>query len=132
MLGPHETADGLAIRAFWPRARGIVVVPQGGGFAPFVRARFEAGLARRPWGANLLSRPFDEVWRQLVFDSLVGDAATLEYLVRAHGSERVVLGTNFAAWDHDEAVVARVRALPLAAEDKAAILGGNARRIFRL
>lgn len=110
----------------------VAVIPQGGGFAPFVRARFRAGLAKRPWGAGLLTRPLDEVWNQLVFDSLVGDAVTLEYLVRAHGSERVVLGTNFAAWDQDEASVARVHDLPIPAEERAAILGGNAQRLFRL
>jgi 1,4-alpha-glucan branching enzyme len=34
VLGPHETADGLVIRAFWPRARAIAVVPQGGASQP--------------------------------------------------------------------------------------------------
>ncbi|MGQ0546077.1 MAG: amidohydrolase family protein [Betaproteobacteria bacterium] len=110
----------------------VAVIPQGGGFAPFVRARFEAGLAKRPWGANLLHRPFHDVWNQLVFDSLVGDQATLEYLVRAHGSDRIVLGTNFAAWDHDDGIVDQLRTLPIPAEQCAAILGSNARRIFRL
>lgn len=110
----------------------VAVIPQGGGFAPFVRARFQAGLAKRPWGAKLLSRPFNEIWNQLVFDSLVGEPVTLEYLVRTHGSERIVLGTNFAAWDQDDESVAQVHRLPLPAEDRAAILGGNARRVFRL
>lgn len=109
-----------------------VVVPQGGGFAPFVRARFEAGLAKRPWGSGLLQRPFAEVWRQLVFDSLVGEATTLDYLVRAHGAERIVLGTNFAAWDQDDGIVEQVRGLPIPDVQRAAILGDNARRLFRL
>lgn len=110
----------------------VAVIPQGGGFAPFVRARFQAALQKRPWGARLLRRPFEEIWDQLVFDSLLGDATTLDYLVRAHGSGRIILGTNFAAWDQDDQCVARVRELPLPAEDRAAILGGNARRLFRL
>ncbi len=29
ILGPHETTEGLAIRAFWPRARSIAVAPDG-------------------------------------------------------------------------------------------------------
>jgi aminocarboxymuconate-semialdehyde decarboxylase len=109
-----------------------VVVPQGGGFAPFVRSRFDAALSKRPWGRGLLSRPFDEIWNQLVFDSLVNDAETLEYLVRAHGPERIVLGTNFAAWDQDDRIVERVDHLPIPDADRAGILGGNARRLFRL
>lgn len=110
----------------------VAVIPQGGGFAPFVRARFDAGLARRPWGANLLKRPFRDIWNQLVFDGLVGDRTTLDYLVRAHGYERVVLGTNFAAWDHDDDIVEQIRSLAIPAKERAAILGGNAKRIFRL
>lgn len=109
-----------------------VVVPQGGGFAPFVRSRFAAALGKRPWGEGLLSRPLDEIWNQLVFDSLVNDAATLEYLVRAHGADRIVLGTNFAAWDQDEAIVERIDRLPIPEAGRAAILAGNARRLFRL
>jgi len=110
----------------------VAVIPQGGGFAPFVRARFEAGLSRRPWGTKLLKRPFIDIWNQLVFDSLVGDPITLEYLVRNHGSERIVLGTNFAAWDHDDKIVEQIRTLPIPAVQREAILGGNAHRIFRL
>ena len=109
-----------------------VIVPQGGGFATFVRARFEAAIARRPWGPRLLTRPFEEIWNQLVFDSLVHDEITLQYLVRAHGAQRVVLGTNFAAWDQDDEIVAQVDKLPLSGDDRAAILGENARRLFNL
>lgn len=110
----------------------IAIIPQGGGFAPYVRARFEAALAKRPWGKGLLRRPFAEIWNQLVFDSLVRDQITLEYLVRAHGAERIVLGTNFAAWDQDDGIVAQLHALPFPPEDRAAILGANARRLFRI
>ena len=108
------------------------VVPHGGGFAPFVRSRFEMALARRPWGQGLLKRPFDEIWNQMVFDCLVHDAATLEYLVRAHGAQRVVLGTNFAAWDQDDHIIEQVTALPVPDAARAAVLHGNAARIFRL
>lgn len=110
----------------------VAIVPHGGGFAPFVKSRFEMALAKRPWGPGLLERPFDDVWNQLVFDCLVHDDATLRYLVEAHGAERVVLGTNFAAWDQDDGVVAQVRGLPIAAARRDAILGGNALRMLRL
>jgi len=108
----------------------VVVIPHGGGFAPYVRSRFEFALAKRPWGRGLLRRSFGEVWGQLVFDCLVHDALTLEYLIRAHGAHRVVLGTNFAAWDQDDHMIDRLARLPLPAADIQAVLGVNARRLF--
>ena len=112
--------------------RMVAIVPQGGGFAPFVRGRFEAAVAKRPWGRGLLTRSFSEIWNQLVFDSLLHDRTTLEYVVRAHGARQIVLGTNFAAWDQDETIVAQIEGLPISGEDRAAILGENARRLFKL
>lgn len=108
------------------------VVPHGGGFAPFVRSRFEMGVAKRAFGRGLLARPLDAIWNQMVFDCLVHDDATLEYLVRAHGAERVVLGTNFAAWDQDDRIIEQVRGLPVTPAARQAILGENARRLFKL
>jgi len=109
-----------------------VVVPHGGGFAPYVRNRFELALDRRPGPKRCLRRSLEEVWDQMVFDCLVHDAPTLAYLVAVHGAPRVVLGTNFAAWDQDDHIVDRVRALSLPPEDRAAILGSNAAALFRL
>lgn len=103
-----------------------VVIPHGGGFAPYVRSRFEMAIARRASCKGLIQRPLDAVWNQLVFDCLVHDRGTLEYLVRAHGASRVVLGTNFAAWDQDDHVIDELRALPVTAVERDAMLGGNA------
>jgi aminocarboxymuconate-semialdehyde decarboxylase len=108
------------------------IVPHGGGFAPYARSRFEMALSKRAWGSGLLSRPFDDIWNQMVFDCLVHDDLTLDYLVKAHGSERVVLGTNFAAWDQDDHIVDQVKSLNMSTENRDAILGINAKRIFRL
>lgn len=108
------------------------VIPHGGGFAPYVRSRFLMALEKRPWGKAALSRPFDDIWRQMVFDCLVHDTATLEYLIRSHGADRIVLGTNFAAWDQDDHVVGQVRGLDLPETQRSAILSANARRLFRL
>lgn len=108
------------------------VVPHGGGFAPYVQSRFLMALEKRPWGKTALARPFADIWRQMVFDCLVHDTATLEYLIRSQGAERIVLGTNFAAWDQDDHVVDQVAGLDLPSAQRAAILGANALRLFRL
>lgn len=108
----------------------VAVIPHGGGFAPYVKSRFEMALQKRAWGRGLLTRSFDDIWSQLVFDCLVHDELTLEYLVRAHGAERVVLGTNFAAWDQDDHMIERLRSLPIGQEAIEAILYANAKKLF--
>ncbi|HEX2567802.1 MAG TPA: amidohydrolase family protein [Burkholderiales bacterium] len=109
-----------------------VNVPHGGGTAVFLRGRFESALKRRPWAKNLLKRPFEEQWAQFSFDCLVRAGAHMEFLVKAEGAQRVLLGTNFAGWDQEDEIVQQVRTLPFTEADKAAILAGNARRIFKL
>ncbi|OGA56332.1 MAG: hypothetical protein A3G81_34190 [Betaproteobacteria bacterium RIFCSPLOWO2_12_FULL_65_14] len=110
----------------------VAVVPHGGGFAPYVRSRFEMAVAKRPWGRGLLKRPLRDIWQQLVFDCLVHDDDALCYLVRTHGADRLVVGTNFAAWDQDDQIIEQVRRLPFDDTAKSAILGGNARRLFAI
>jgi aminocarboxymuconate-semialdehyde decarboxylase len=113
-----------------PRLR--VHVPHGGGSAPYLKGRIRMGLERRPWGRGLLQRPFDEVWRQLSFDCLVGTPEAIRFLATSEGADRVMLGTNFAGWDQDDGIIARVRALGLPPAQCAAVLGETARQYFRL
>lgn len=108
----------------------VAIIPHGGGFAPYVRSRFESALVKRPWGKGLLKRAFSEIWNQLFFDTLIHDAVTLDYLVRAHGAERLLLGTNFAAWDQDDHMIERIAELAIPPEQIDAILSGNARRLL--
>lgn len=103
-----------------------VVIPHGGGFAPYVRSRFEMAIERRAACRGLVERPLDAIWGQLVFDCLVHERGTLAYLVRAHGASRIVLGTNFAAWDQDDHIIEELRALPVSEAERDAMLGGNA------
>jgi aminocarboxymuconate-semialdehyde decarboxylase len=132
----HEETLGVAELIFGgvlDRHPGLQVnVPHGGGTAVFLRGRFESALRRRPWAKNLLKRPFEEQWRQLSFDCLVRAGAHMEFLVRAEGADRVLLGTNFAGWDQEDEIVHQVRGLPFSESEKSAILAGNAQRIFNL
>lgn len=108
----------------------VAIIPHGGGFAPYVRSRIEMAIEKRPWGRGLLKRPFAELWDQLYFDSLIHDVPTLDYLIKVHGAERLLLGTNFAAWDQDDHMIERISALDIPATAKTAILSGNAERLF--
>lgn len=109
-----------------------VHVAHGGGFAPYHKGRLRTALAKRPWAQNLLSRDFDDVWRQLSFDTAVHDRETLKFLVESEGADRVLLGSNFAGWDIEDDYQGLVASLGLSIDAETKILGGNAKRIFRL
>jgi len=105
-------------------------VPHAGGNAPWLKGRFEMAIRKRPWAKGLLTRPLDDIWRQMTFDCLIKPGANMEMLVKAEGADRILLGTNFAGWDQDDTIVASVESLPVSAEDRELILAGNARRLF--
>ena len=113
-----------------PRLR--VHVPHGGGTAPYLRGRMATALSRRPWGRGLLDRPFEELWSQLSFDCLVGTPAAMAFLIESEGASRVMLGTNFAGWDQEDAIVAQLRAMALTDTQCAAVLGETAAGVFGL
>lgn len=52
-------------------------------------------------------------------------------LVHAFGAERILFGTD-SPWTDPQAELRHIRALPLSEEEKAAILGGNAKRLLRI
>ena len=52
-------------------------------------------------------------------------------LVRVFGADRVLFGTD-SPWEDQAAEVQKIQALPLTAEEKTAILGGNAQRLLGL
>jgi aminocarboxymuconate-semialdehyde decarboxylase len=105
-------------------------IPHAGGNAPWLKGRFEMALRKRPWAKGLLTRSFDDIWKQMTFDCLIKSGPNMEMLVRTEGADRILLGTNFAGWDQDDAIVASVEGLPIPPEDRDLILAGNARRLF--
>lgn len=107
-----------------------IVIPHGGGFAPYVKGRLAFALSRRPWGKDLLKRDFDDNWKQFFFDCLLHDQVALNYLLQSEGADRVIFGTNFAAWDQDNHMIDRVRAAGLSKADEHAVLCGNAESLF--
>ena len=107
-------------------------IPHAGGNTPWLKGRFEMALRKRPWARGLLQRSLEDIWSQMTFDCLIKAGPNMEMLVKAEGADRILLGTNFAGWDQDDAIVASVDALPFSAEDRNLILAGNARRLFRV
>lgn len=109
-----------------------VHIPHGGGTAPYLKGRMHTALQRRPWAKGLLKRNFAELWSQLSFDCLVGTQEAMRFLIDSEGASRVMLGANFAGWDQEDDIAARVTALGLSGEVTALVMGAAARRYFRL
>jgi aminocarboxymuconate-semialdehyde decarboxylase len=114
-----------------PRLR--VLIAHGGGFAPYQRGRLEAAR-RRGFGAVPIAeqRPFAEVWDQLHFDSALHNEESLAFLLRTNAATNVMVGTNFAGWDHETQATQGLLALDGEAADIALLAHGNAKRFFDL
>ena len=102
-----------------------VCVSHGGGAAAFVSGRFARAVEKRPWAsAALREHGFEHYYGRIWFDTHVHDELSLELLVAHAGTERLVLGTNFAGWDSG--------ADERPGGDLAVTLADNAVRLLRL
>ncbi len=133
---PFETtlaAAGLIMGGTLDRFPGLdVVLVHGGGFLPYHIGRFDRAHQTRPEArADGAGMPSDYL-RRFHYDTLVQRPDALGYLVRAVGHDRVVLGSDHPFWMGDPDPCRVVREAGLAAGAEAAILGGNAARLFRL
>ena len=107
-----------------------VVFAHGGGSAPYIIGRMEQGWSVWEPAREHLSTPPREALCQCHFDSIVWDAESLELLVSRVGAERVLLGSDYPFIMGEERPGTLVEASGLSADDKSAILGGNARRLL--
>ena len=109
-----------------------VVLVHGGGFLPYHIGRFDRAHRTRPEaradGAGLPSGYL----RRFYYDTLVQRPEALGYLARTVGHDRVLLGSDHPFWLGDPEPVRVVREAELGVDAQAAILGGNAERVFHL
>jgi predicted TIM-barrel fold metal-dependent hydrolase len=113
-----------------------VVVPHGGGHIPYQLGRYRGTF----WDGTDKEMSFDEAVRQIYYDSALYTSDALSLLVKAIGSDRIVLGTERpgdgshtrnaqGAWADDIAAV--LRSLDVVDEaDLDLILGNTALEIY--
>jgi aminocarboxymuconate-semialdehyde decarboxylase len=122
----HIVAAGVMERH--PELR--VLLAHGGGALLAVRGRMRHAHTFQPQAkARLRESPEDSI-RRFYYDTLTHDEALLRALIEYVGPEHVLLGSDYPFDMGDARHVDTVRALELAPDVEAAILGGNAERLL--
>jgi aminocarboxymuconate-semialdehyde decarboxylase len=108
-----------------------LIAAHGGGARPDLVGRFEKGNeVELPSRRRMTASPTDYL-RRIWYDCLTYDFGALRYLVSVVGAEQVMFGTDWPHQVHDVVgSLANTAALP--ADQRDAIRGGNALRLFQL
>jgi len=114
---------GAGIMDDYPDLR--VLLAHGGGVLPSLRGRLAHEQTVHPPGRDVLG-----AIRRFHVDTVVHDAEVLRGLVDFFGAERVLLGSDYPFDMGVERPAEIVCALGLPAQQEAAILAGNARRLL--
>ena len=112
-----------------PRLRLVVV--HGGGFLPYQSMRLDGGHRADALAHYAIERdrPSD-YFADLYFDTVALKPASVRFLAESAGADRVLLGSDYPFPLGDPIPVATVRAAGLGEAETAAVLGGNATRLF--
>lgn len=110
-----------------------VCLAHGGGFLPYQIGRMDRGFAVHPACQGVLDRPPSELLGAFHYDTITHDTRTLAFLLAMVGPDRLLYGSDQPFEMLDPLGPARLRDVPgLGEADRAAIGGGNARRLFGL
>ncbi len=109
-----------------------VCLPHGGGVLPILRGRFDRGFHIRG-ECKTIPRAPSEYLKRFTYDTITYSEDLLEDLIRLVGADRIMMGSDYCfdiAYEEPVKIVTGMKSLNEA--DKAKILGGNARRLFRV
>jgi aminocarboxymuconate-semialdehyde decarboxylase len=108
------------------------VLPHAGGAFPWLVGRLTRGWEKREELRRIERSPGDYL-RRFYYDTIGYSAHVLEYLARAIGADRVLMGSDYCFPIACERPVEAVAACPgLAEDEKHLILETNARKLLRL
>jgi aminocarboxymuconate-semialdehyde decarboxylase len=101
-----------------------------GGYGVLGVGRFDHGQEVRPEASGIAALPSDYV-RRIWVDTITHSERTLRYIVDTVGADRVVLGSDYPADMGEPEPVAFIESCAsLTADEKNAILAGNAAKLF--
>ena len=104
-----------------------LVLSHGGGALPYALGRLQRNRVIHPEYADPA-----EGFRRLYFDTVLFEPLALRFLCDVAGADKVMLGSDYPFGIGDPEPVAVVDRTPLTADERAAILGGNAARVFHI
>lgn len=118
------------IPARFPDLRLILV--HGGGYLPYQYARISTGILRARRGKGLHPELPPDYLRWFYYDAALFDGAPIRFLIDLVGPDRVLAGTDCPLGMTDDLAFRDPGSLGLDDQALAAVLGGNARRLFAL
>jgi aminocarboxymuconate-semialdehyde decarboxylase len=104
-----------------------LVLSHGGGALPYALGRLKRNRAIHPDYADP-----EEGFRRLYFDTVLFEPLALRFLCDVAGADKVMLGSDCPFGIGDPEPCGVVDKTPFAAAERAAILGGNAARVFHI
>lgn len=123
----------MILGGVFERHQGLkMLVVHGGGYLPFYSARTDHAFRHRPELRQHISRPPSEYLDRLYFDITVFDPTLIETLVRNHGADKVLLGTDYPFDMGLPDPLALLDDTRLSESERHLIMGGNATRLFGL
>ena len=114
----------------YPRLK--ICVAHGGGFLPAYSGRMDHAHGARSDCRRAIKRKPTRYLAKLYFDTIVFTHHQLECLVDQWGSDHILLGSDYPYDMAEPDPVGFVSSAKLAAEAKAAILGGNAAKLLKI
>ncbi|HXV83295.1 MAG TPA: amidohydrolase family protein [Candidatus Binatia bacterium] len=108
-----------------------VCLPHAGGAFPYLIGRLDRGWKVRD-ECRALKKPPSSYLRRFTYDTISHAPASLDYLIKLVGVDRVLLGSDFCFDMGYEHPVKAVTALKLSRKEQEKILSGNAERLLRL
>lgn len=105
-----------------------------GGTIPYIAERIDRGYDAYPEvRKNLSHKPSFYFKRNCYYDTVAFEPNALQFAIQFAGADHVMLGSDYPHQIGDmEKAVKVIENLPIAADTRAAILGGNARRLLKL
>jgi aminocarboxymuconate-semialdehyde decarboxylase len=103
-----------------------------GGSIPYIRGRIEHGYRVIPECRNAIPKPPGEYIKLLYLDTITHNQQALAYMIETHGSDRVVLGSDYPFLMGDPDPMKGIQDLPLSDADREKIVWHNAAALFSL
>ena len=104
----------------------------GGGLVAYNIWRLDHAFEQRPeFKKNIAQKP-SAYLKQIYFDTIVHSVAALDYLIRAVGADRVVIGTDYPMAMGDFEPVQKIKELKISEQERSQVLGANAVKAIQL